>query len=156
MFLVVLVVGGWAIYTIRSNPLLLFPKRRRAPHHEAGVVQLPAEKVAAAGIHSETVGQRPLRMTRTVPGRIQYDDTRHIAVKAATAGTLIDVKVKPAMRFSPGQCLAILSSPEVGKARPRSCSSRKSSRSSRQNWSGRRIAKRSADSGQSDPRASDD
>lgn len=83
----------------------------------AGSIQLPAEKIAAAGIHAVPVGQRPLRLTRTVPGRIQYDDTRHIAVKAATAGALIDVKVKTGEPVSAGQVLAILSSPEVGTAR---------------------------------------
>lgn len=118
VFLAVLVIGGWAIYTISNQPAAALPEAEAsAAPLEAGVVQLPIEKVEAAGIHSLTVGSRPLRMTRTVPGRIQYDDTRHIAVKAATAGTLIDVKVKPGDAVSPGQCLAILSSPEVGKAR---------------------------------------
>ncbi len=83
----------------------------------SGTVRLPGEKIAAAGIHSVPVGNRSLKRARTVPGRIQYDDTRHIAVKAATAGALIDVKVKPGDPVSAGQVLAILSSPEVGTAR---------------------------------------
>ena len=82
-----------------------------------GVVQLPTEKIAAAGIHTVSVEKRSLKLTRTVPGRIQYDDTRHISVKAATAGALIDVKVKPGDAVSAGQVLAVLSSPEVGTAR---------------------------------------
>ncbi len=83
----------------------------------SGTVRLPAEKAAAAGIHTVPVGKRSLKRARTVPGRIQYDDTRHIAVKAATAGALIDVKVKPGDPVSTGQVLAVLSSPEVGTAR---------------------------------------
>ena len=127
LFVCVLVIGGWAIYSISTLPPAAVPEAQAtAAPLEAGVVQLPVEKVEAAGIHSVTVGSRPLRMTRTVPGRIQYDDTRHIAVKAATAGTLIDVKVKPGDAVSPGQCLAILSSPKSARPEPRSCSSQKS------------------------------
>lgn len=91
------------------------PAAEEAGH--TGTLHLPAEKIAAAGIHTSPVAKRSLKLTRTVPGRIQYDDTRHISVKAATEGALIDVKVKPGDAVSAGQVLAVLSSPEVGTAR---------------------------------------
>ena len=53
-----------------------------------GTLQLTSEKTAAAGIRVVPVSKRALKLTRAVPGRIQYDDTRHVAVKAATAGAL--------------------------------------------------------------------
>ena len=104
----------WTHPGAEASPLNTSPAEAAIP---PGSVQLPAEKITAAGIHTTPVGQRSLKLTRTVPGRIQYDDTRHIAVKAATAGALIDVKVKPGDPVSAGQVLAILSSPEVGTAR---------------------------------------
>jgi cobalt-zinc-cadmium efflux system membrane fusion protein len=119
LFLAVLVIGGWTVYYFWKTPTAAVPaaEASEAAPLEAGVVTLPSEKVEAAGIHSVKIEKRALRMTRMVPGRIQYDDTRHIAVKAATAGALIDVKVKPGDGVSPGQILAVLSSPEVGTAR---------------------------------------
>jgi len=82
-----------------------------------GMVELTAEKITAAAIQASPIQKHPIRLTRTVPGRIQYDDTRHISVKAATAGALIEVRVKPGDSVTAGQVLAILSSPEVGTAR---------------------------------------
>lgn len=80
-------------------------------------VLLPPEKAAVARIETKPAERRPLGRTITVPGRIQYDDTRHIQVRAATAGVLVDVLVKPGDAVVTGQVLAILSSPEVGTAR---------------------------------------
>ena len=120
LFLCVVAVGFgtvgyfWTHSGDEEPPLNTSPAEDSLP---PGSVRLPAEKIAEAGIHTVPVGKKSLKLTRTVPGRIQYDDTRHIAVKAATAGALIDVKVKPGDPVSAGQVLAILSSPEVGTAR---------------------------------------
>ncbi len=81
------------------------------------VVVLSPEKVEAARTEVEPVAARSLGRSITVPGRLQYDDTRHISVRAATAGVLADVLVKPGDAVIVGQVLAILSSPEVGTAR---------------------------------------
>jgi len=81
------------------------------------VVVLSPEKAEAARIAVEPVAARSLGRSITVPGRLQYDDTRHISVRAATAGVLADVLVKPGDAVVAGQVLATLSSPEVGTAR---------------------------------------
>lgn len=81
------------------------------------VVVLPPEKRDLAHIETQKVERHPLGKSIVVPGRLQYDDTRHVVVKAATAGVLVEVRVKPGDSVVAGQVLAILSSPEVGTAR---------------------------------------
>jgi len=107
----------WSVWNTRSaQPPVVAAEKTQEPGPTGGV-ELTAEKIAAGEIHASPIGRRSLRLMRTVPGRIQYDDTRHISVKAATAGALIDVRVKPGDSVISGQVLAILSSTEVGTAR---------------------------------------
>jgi cobalt-zinc-cadmium efflux system membrane fusion protein len=81
------------------------------------VVVLPAAKRSAAKIHVESVQSRPMSPTVVVPGRVQYDDTRHIEIKAATDCVLMKILVKPGDTVQAGQVVAVLTSPEVGTAR---------------------------------------
>ncbi|MCX7422117.1 MAG: efflux RND transporter periplasmic adaptor subunit [Planctomycetia bacterium] len=81
------------------------------------VVVLPTAKRSAAKIHVESVQSRTMSPTVVVPGRVQYDDTRHIEIKAATDCVLLKVLVKPGDVVKAGQVLAVLTSPEVGTAR---------------------------------------
>lgn len=87
------------------------------PERERTHIILPEEKLAVAGLHATPVELRPIRNIQTVPGRIQYDDSRHIEVKLPTEGILSDVRIKPGDVVEAGHVLAILSSPEVGNAR---------------------------------------
>lgn len=80
-------------------------------------VELSGTKLAAAHLEVEPVALRGLRRTSVVPGRLQYDDLRHIELKSATDGILTRILVKPGDRVEQGQVLAWLSSPEVGAAR---------------------------------------
>lgn len=81
------------------------------------VVQLAAEKQRLAGIEVSPAEVRALQPSLTVPGRLQYDDTRHVAVKVPTAGIVVSILVHTGQQVSQGQTLAVLSSPEVGAAR---------------------------------------
>ncbi|MFM8580529.1 MAG: efflux RND transporter periplasmic adaptor subunit, partial [Planctomycetaceae bacterium] len=80
-------------------------------------VSLPEAKSQAAQIETTAVARRTMRAARWVPGRVQYDDTRHVEQKAGTDGVLVKVLVKPGDQVREGQVLAVLSSPEVGTAR---------------------------------------
>ena len=119
LFLCVVAIGGYTLHHFWKSGAVEEPEQTASPQGggPTGTLQLPAEKIAAAGIRTVPITKRAMKQTRTVPGHIQYDDTRHVAVKAATAGALIDVKVKPGDAVSAGQVLAVLSSPEVGTAR---------------------------------------
>jgi cobalt-zinc-cadmium efflux system membrane fusion protein len=82
-----------------------------------GHVELSGTKLAPANLQIEPVALRGLRRTSVVPGRLQYDDLRHVELKSATDGILTRMLVKPGDRVEEGQVLAWLSSPEVGSAR---------------------------------------
>lgn len=80
-------------------------------------VELSGSKLAAAHLEIEPVALHTLRRTSVVPGRLQYDDLRHVELKSATDGILTRILVKPGDRVEQAQVLALLSSPEVGTAR---------------------------------------
>ncbi|SFI15012.1 efflux RND transporter periplasmic adaptor subunit [Planctomicrobium piriforme] len=81
------------------------------------VVTLSPAKQQAIGIQLTAAIEKEMQPMATVPGRLQYDDTRHIEVKASTSGILTKVLVGPGTVVSEGDVLAVESSPEVGTAR---------------------------------------
>lgn len=81
------------------------------------VVTLAEGKRASAGVIVESVQMRVLQSSVVVPGRVQYDDARHVEIRAATDCVVSTILVKPGDRVTAGQILAVLSSPEVGTAR---------------------------------------
>jgi cobalt-zinc-cadmium efflux system membrane fusion protein len=119
IILVGVVAGGgwltWYLWTSGKSGA----SQGAAPGAETAtdVVALPEAKIEAAGIEVSPVGRRRIEPTVTVPGRLQYDDTRHVEVKIPTEGVLAEIRVKPGNAVEAGQVLAIVSSPEVGNAR---------------------------------------
>ena len=83
----------------------------------SAVIRLSESKLAVAGITTVTVSRQTLPLTRTLPARFDYDDTLHVAVRAATDGVLDKVMVKPGDVVQAGQTIAILRSPQIGAAR---------------------------------------
>jgi cobalt-zinc-cadmium efflux system membrane fusion protein len=81
------------------------------------LVKLSPAKIDAAGVRLAAASVRELQPARRAPGRIQYNESNHVAVRAPVAGVLTEVLVQPADVVIPGQPLAWLSSPEVGEAR---------------------------------------
>jgi len=81
------------------------------------VVELTAEKLAAAGLHTTTVDRRLLSKTRDVPGEITYDQSRRVPLNAPVDGLVLQVLVEPAQEVQKGRPLAVLSCPEIGIAR---------------------------------------
>jgi cobalt-zinc-cadmium efflux system membrane fusion protein len=80
-------------------------------------VVLSKEKQRSAGTKTELTATRTLQAWQDVPGRLQYDDRRHVEVKTATAGIIVEIGVKTGDHVTSGQVLARISSPEVGEAR---------------------------------------
>lgn len=81
------------------------------------LVELSTAKTAAAGFQTAPAARRVLQPVCRVPGRIKYDESNHVAVRAPAAGVLTEVLVKPGDRVQPGQTLAKLSSRDIGEAR---------------------------------------
>ena len=80
-------------------------------------VQLTLEKLKAADIQLAAVERTQLRPENKVPGRLKYDDRRHVEVRSATGGIVTTVLVNPGDQVKAGDVLIELSSSEVGNAR---------------------------------------
>ena len=80
-------------------------------------VQLTPQKSAAAGFAMATAVSQPLQHEHLVPGRIQYDDRRHVVVRSATPGIVVRLLVRPGQQVQRGEVLLELNSSEVGDAR---------------------------------------
>ena len=81
------------------------------------MLTLPSGKLEAARFETVPVQSQPLQHVHTVPGRIRYDDAKHLDVKAPMDGILAELLVVPGQRVESGQLLAVLRSSEIGKAR---------------------------------------
>lgn len=94
------------------------PSQERAvAERDLRVVTLPPGKSSSAEIQVTAVVRRTLQHVHSVPGRVAYDDNRHIEVTAPTGGILTQVLVMPGDTVKSGQVLAWLNSPEIGSAR---------------------------------------
>lgn len=80
-------------------------------------VKLPPEKLKAARIMLTKVVATQMRPENNVPGRLKYDDRRHVEVRTATPGIITNVCVNPGDQVKAGDVLIELSSSEVGNAR---------------------------------------
>lgn len=80
-------------------------------------VGLTEAKWAAAGIVVAPVERHSLQPIRTVPGRIDYNGTRHVAVKSPVDGLVRKMAVLVGASVEEGQVLAVIESPELGERR---------------------------------------
>ncbi|MEZ6034182.1 MAG: efflux RND transporter periplasmic adaptor subunit [Planctomycetaceae bacterium] len=80
-------------------------------------VSLTPEKLRIADILLTEVVKMKLHPQNKVPGRLRYDDRRHIEVRSATSGIVTAVLVNPGDVVKTGDVLIELSSPEIGSAR---------------------------------------
>ncbi|MFN8707492.1 MAG: efflux RND transporter periplasmic adaptor subunit [Planctomyces sp.] len=81
------------------------------------LVELTEDKLKTLQMQISPAERRQLRPTHTVPGRLRYDELRHVEVRSSTDGILTGIHVKPGDRVMPGHALVELNSPEVGNAR---------------------------------------
>ena len=84
---------------------------------EPSSVQLTPDKLKASDIQLATVERTQLRPESKVPGRLKYDDRRHVEVRSATGGIVTAVHVNPGDQVKAGDVLIEISSPEVGSVR---------------------------------------
>jgi len=80
-------------------------------------IVLSPQKLAAAEVAMTDVDLQTVRQQNFVPGRIQYDDRRHIEIRSAVTGIITRIQVKPGDYVQAGDVLLELNSPEVGNAR---------------------------------------
>ncbi len=80
-------------------------------------VRLTDEKIASLPITIQPVTSGSLQQTITLPGRLAYDAEKHVAVKSACEGIVLELRVRPGERVEQGQIVAVVSSPQVAAAR---------------------------------------
>jgi membrane fusion protein, heavy metal efflux system len=92
-------------------------KHDDAKNAASGLVEVDDEKLAALDLRVQSAARHSLQEIHVVPGRVQYDDTHRVDLRATANGILVKLNVAPGDRVSPGQVLAVVSSPEIGLAR---------------------------------------
>ncbi|TWU51396.1 efflux RND transporter periplasmic adaptor subunit [Rubripirellula reticaptiva] len=118
LFVLAVMGSGWlAVHQINTGA---------QPEEEESIVEvaavpdsltLPEGKVKAAKFESVPAQTQAMEHVHTIPGRIRYDETKHVDVKAPMDGILAEVLVTPGEHVQNGQLLAVLRSSEIGQAR---------------------------------------
>jgi cobalt-zinc-cadmium efflux system membrane fusion protein len=80
-------------------------------------VQLSADKLAALNLTLAPARVERFQISKTVPGSIQFDATRHLQLRTPAACTVTEVLVPTGQLVTAGQPLATLTSTEIGLAR---------------------------------------
>lgn len=78
---------------------------------------LPEGKLNAATFESIAAQSQLVQHLHSVPGRLRYDQSKHIDVKAPMDGILAELSVTPGDHIETGDLIAVVRSPEVGQAR---------------------------------------
>lgn len=119
LFVVAVIGGGWMVvkhFNPAQSDQAVVDSEEETTASETEFT-LPKAKVTKAQFVTEPSALRRISDVRTVSGRLTYDEAKHIEVKAPVSGVLVDVLVKPGDVVDEGQLLAIINSPEIGKAR---------------------------------------
>jgi len=114
-----ILVGCWySVHVILTQPVSQDANANEdSAESEADVLSLPKGKLAAAKLESASVRQNVLNSERFITGRIQYDERKHVDIKAPLDGLLQEIVVTPGEQVQKGDLIAIMRSPEIGQAR---------------------------------------
>jgi cobalt-zinc-cadmium efflux system membrane fusion protein len=84
---------------------------------DTNIVTLPEGKLTAANLEMASVQSNVLELANIITGRIQYDERKHVDIKAPLDGLLQEIVVTPGEQVERGELIAIMRSPEIGQAR---------------------------------------
>ncbi len=85
--------------------------------HSSDTLVLSDGKLKAARIESAPARSHLIQHVHTVPGRLRYEQSKHVDVKAPLDGILAEMLVTPGDQVAAGDLIAVLRSPEIGQAR---------------------------------------
>lgn len=83
----------------------------------ANQISLTDAAISSAKLDFATASIEQLRASRVIPGRLDYDQTKHIMIRSACEGVVKELVVLPGQKVQQGEVVAIISSPEVGAVR---------------------------------------
>ncbi len=116
--LTVLLLGGvWVGWYFLMEAEVVEQVQEETSDEVRTTVELSETKHERAGIKLGQIERGILQVTAIVPGRVSYDESKHVEVRVATAGTVTKILVKPGDQVKKGDLLAVVSSPEIGQAR---------------------------------------
>ncbi len=123
-FLLVLAIAAGGYYV--SHFLLPGSEHAETAHSQPAaipeaelnqIVILTPEKLATAGIISHPAEIQEFQPHKLVPGKIAYDASNKVELRAAVDSIVTQALVKPGQKVQAGDELLILTGPEVGQAR---------------------------------------
>lgn len=116
VFVGMLAFLGW-FFLIRGPVPIESPPQEQAAGVEMNEVVLTEEKLARLKPTTFSVERREWRSSVTLPGRLDYNLDRRVAIKSPVQGILVSIGLHPGEPVKKGQVVATLSSPEVGRIR---------------------------------------
>lgn len=118
LFVLAVMGGGWlAVHEINTGGESVEEVTEGEDEAIPESVMLPEGKVEAANFETVPAQMQPVAHVHTIPGRIRYDETKHVDVKAPMDGILAEVLVSTGQHVEAGRPLAVLRSSEIGQAR---------------------------------------
>ncbi len=121
LFLLGIIAAGWfVVHELDMAGESQAMEESPPAEHLGGLqnlVTLPDGKLQAAKLKIEPIQERMVQHHHWVPGRLRYDQAKHIHLKAPVSGILIEVLATPGDNVQKGDLLAVISSPDIGKAR---------------------------------------
>ncbi len=119
LLVLAVMAGGWlAVHKINSSGQREeIQEAADGQASDADTLTLPAGKRNAARFETVPAQTQRVQHVHTVPGRIRYDESKHVDVKAPMDGILSEVLATPGEHVESGQLLAVVRSSEIGQAR---------------------------------------
>ena len=117
LFVLALMFGGWLLVHQIDSGNQPVSDEVKAVDTATDTLTLPLGKLQAGRFETVPAQSRPIQHVHQVPGRIRYDESKHLDIKAPMDGILTELTVTPGEQVPSGHLLAVLRSPEIGQAR---------------------------------------
>ncbi|TWT50756.1 Cobalt-zinc-cadmium resistance protein CzcB [Rubripirellula amarantea] len=118
LFVMLVLASGWlAVHQINTGGVSESDEQVAEDPTIPDSLTLPQGKLVAGRFETVPAQMQAVEHVHTIPGRIRYDETKHVDVKAPMDGILSEVLVTPGEEVQAGQLIAVIRSPEIGQAR---------------------------------------
>lgn len=113
----ILGLGWFAVHEINTGSSSDVSDSEESAAPSDSVITLPEGKLRAGGFRVEPAEEQLIQHVHVVPGRIHYNELRHIDIPTPVDGILIEILVSPGDDVKANQLLAVISSPTIDVAR---------------------------------------
>lgn len=113
----ILALGWFAVHEINTGSSSDVSESGEASERSDSVVILPEGKVRAGEFRVERAEEQLIQHVHVVPGRIRYNESRHIDIPTPVDGILVEILASPGDDVKANQLLAVINSPAIDQAR---------------------------------------